>query len=123
MGGVERISVSVYVDKENEARMLAGEEKMNVFSLKHGVRVCFSPSRHQGRKGLTKYALTVEFDGEAFGRGAGRKPLECGMGMEEAMRMEAQGSDKETIAGQMGVSLATYYRKRKKYLEELAQKE
>lgn len=122
MGRRECASALVYVDKENEGRMLALEEKINGLLLRHGIRVSCSPSRYQGRKGLKRYALAIEVDGDTFGRGAGRKPLKCGMGMEEAMEMEAQGSDKETIAGQMGVSLATYYRKRKKYLEELTGK-
>lgn len=52
--------------------------------------------------------------------GAGRKPLECRVRMDDALRMEKQGTDKK-IAEQMGVSLATYYRKRKNYLEGLCQ--
>ncbi len=77
------------------------------------------PGRNQGRKGLKRYALMIEIEVETSGRGAGRKPLECGVDMAEAIRMEEQGIDKGKIAGQMGVSLATYYRERKKYLEKM----
>ena len=116
---MERASATVYVGREDEGRMLALEEKMNGLLLKHGIRISCSPSRNQGRKGLRRYALIIEVDGDTSSRGAGRKPAECGMRMAEAMKMEEQGIDKSKIAEQMGVSLATYYRKRKKYLEEM----
>lgn len=117
MTGRKRISASVYVDRENEDRILSGESGMNEVLIKNGIRISCSPSRYQDRKGLKRYAVMIEFDGRTLGRGAGRKPLECRVGMDDALRMEKQGTDKKKIAEQMGVSLATYYRRRKNYLE------
>lgn len=117
MAGRKCISALVYVNRENEDRILSGESEMNEILIKNGIRISCSPSRYQDRKGLKRYAVMIEFDGRTLGRGGGRKPLECRVGMDDALRMEKQGTDKKKIAEQMGVSLATYYRRRKNYLK------
>lgn len=115
----KRCMFSVLVDGTDEQDMLKKEAELNEKLMKHGILFSCAPSRNQGREGLTRYTISIIFDNEIIARGAGRKPVKCGITMEEAIRMENTGEDKATIAGKMGVSLPTYYRKRKKYFEEV----
>ena len=109
-------STSVLIETDCEQKVLMEEEALNDVLQKYGIRVFFAGSRYQGWKGLRRYTLRIVFDHETHARGAGRKPRECGMDMEEALCLEEKGMEKKEIAGLMGVSVATYYRKRKAYL-------
>ena len=112
-------SFQVLVEKDAEEKMFEAETWFNEKMYKHGIRLTCSPSRNQGRRGVTRYALILSMDQEIIGRHSGRKPPESKITMEEAMRQESDGIDKKTIANNMGVSLATYYRKRKEYTKTL----
>ena len=112
-----RWSFTVFVDEESEENMLEAEFFLNEELLRRGIRMVCSPSRYQGRKGLKRYALTIHLDEEVAGRHAGRKRTETCYGMDEAMALEAAGKDKKSIADEMGISLASYYRRRKEYME------
>ena len=109
---------TVLVDGESEKNMLEAEFFLNEKLSKYGVKMVCSHSRNQGRKGLTRYALTIHLDEETAGRQAGRKKLETAYGMDTALAFEATGRDKKSIAEEMGISLASYYRRRKEYLKE-----
>ena len=111
-------SFTVFVDEKSEENMLKAEHFLNEELPKYGVRLVCSPSRQQGRKGLRRYALTIRLDGETAGRHAGRKRAETAYGMGEAMAQEAAGKDKKSIAEEMGISLASYYRRRKEHIEK-----
>ena len=113
-----RCTFQVLVDHTDEQDMLAKEAELNEKLIQHGIMFSCAPSRNQGRKGLTRYTISISFDKETIARGAGRKPVECGITMEEAIRLEKTGEDKAAIAEKMGISLPTYYRKRKKYYTE-----
>ena len=114
----ERCTFQVLLEHADEADMLEKAAELNEKMLKHGIMFSFAPSRNQGRKGLTRYTISVIFDKDTISRSAGRKPVECGITMEEAIRLENAGESKAVIAEEMGISLPTYYRKRKKYYEE-----
>ena len=114
-----RCSLQVLIEHEDEQDMLRKQAELNEKLLKHGIMFSCAPSRNQGRKGLTRYTLAIVFDKETIARGAGRKPIECCITMEEAIKMEKDGKSKNVIAEKMGISLPTYYRKRKKYLTEM----
>ena len=111
-------STSVLIETDHEQKILMEEEALNQLLQKCGVRVSFAVSRYQGRKGLRRYTLRIICDLEAHARHAGRKPGECALDMAEALQMEGRGVDKKQIAALMGVSIATYYRKRKAYLSD-----
>lgn len=113
----DKCSFSLLVDRESEQDMFAAEKALNGMLERYGIRVTCSPSRYQGRKGLVRYSFAVRLDRKTAARGAGRKPAASRLSMEEALRLESDGMAKSEIAGHMGVSLATYYRKRKAYLE------
>jgi hypothetical protein len=112
----KRCSLQVLIEDKDEQDMLKKEAQLNEVLMKHGIQFSCAPSRNQGRKGLTRYTLSIIFDKETIGRGAGRKPVKCLIPMEEALRMEETGEEKKQIAKKMGVSLPTYYRKRKEFL-------
>lgn len=111
-----RCSFQVLLEKETEQRVLNEEAAMNEILMKHGVHLTISPSRNQGRKNLVRYSVIISIDPEAAGRGAGRKPVQCPLTIDEAIQMEKNGISKEAIAKRMGISIASYYRRRKKYL-------
>lgn len=114
----KRCTLQVLIEDKDEQDMLKKEVQLNEVLMKHGIQFSCAPSRNQGRKGLTRYTLSIIFDQETIGRGAGRKPAECVISMEEALQMEEAGEEKKQIAEKMGVSLPTYYRKRKKFLND-----
>lgn len=113
-----RCTFQVLVDHTDEQEMLEKEAVLNEKLIKHGIMFSCAPSRRQGRKGLARYTISITFDKETITRGAGRKAVECGISMEEAIWLENTGENKAVIAEKMGISLPTYYRKRKKYYEE-----
>ncbi len=113
-----RCTFQVLMDRAEEQEMLGKEAELNKELMKHGIMFSCAPSRNQGRKGLTRYTISITFDKETIARGAGRKAVECGITIDEAIRLENAGEDKAAIAEKMGISLPTYYRKRKKYYEE-----
>ena len=113
-----RCSFSVLLEKDSERNILLEESNFNNILIKHGVNISFAPSRNQGRKGLTRYSLVITIHPEIAGRGAGRKPIPCAINMEEAIRLEEQGESKASVAEKMGISVATYYRRRKHFLEK-----
>ena len=114
----DRFSFQALVDKETERRLLKDEALINKVLTKHGIFFSLSPSQNQGVSGYVRYTMSVRFDPEIIGRGAGRKPKDCPIDMEEALRKEASGKSKQEIASQMGISISTYYRKRKRFLDE-----
>ena len=116
--GDRRCTFQVLVDRADERDMLEKETELNKELMKHGIMFSCAPSRNQERKGLTRYTISITFDKDTIARGAGRKPVECGIAIEEAILLENAGEDKTSIAEKMGISLPTYYRKRKKYYEE-----
>ena len=113
-----KYSFPVFLEKDFEQKVLREAEIFNEALSGHGIRLTFAPSRYQGRKGLTGYSAIISIDPEIAGRGAGRKPLSGAISMEEALRLEEQGDEKAVVAEKMGISIATYYRRRKQYLED-----
>lgn len=113
-----RFSFQALVDRETEHRLLQEEYRINEALMKHGIRFSISPSRNQGFTGHVRYTMAVTFDREVIGRGAGRKPKECPLDMEEAIQKESSGIGKREIASLMGISLSTYYRRRRRWLAE-----
>lgn len=111
-----RCSFQVLLDKSSEKRVLSEELKMNELLSKYGIHITFSPSRNQGRKGLTRYSIVISTNIDAVKRGAGRKPKTAALTMDEATKLEQDGVSKEAIAEMMGISIATYYRRRKLHL-------
>ena len=114
----DRFSFQALVDKETERRLFKEEAMIKKVLAKHGIFFSLSPSRNQGVSGYVRYSMAVSFDPEIIGRGAGRKPKDCPIDMEEALQKEASGEDKREIASQMGISISTYYRKRKRFLDK-----
>ena len=106
-------SFQVFVDHNTERQILADEVALNAMLSKHGVRISYAPSRNQGKKGLVRYSVIIRMEPDLLKRGAGRKAKDCRITMDEALRKEEEGMAKADIAALMGVSLSTYYRKRK----------
>jgi len=112
----ERRHVGFYVEKEQETKLFYAGNLLNRCLENTDVQISFSPSRYQGRrKGMVRYVLVVTVT-EKEGRCMGRKPVPCAFGMDTALEMERNGESKKEIASRMGISLATYYRKRKEFL-------
>jgi hypothetical protein len=111
-----RCTFQVLVDSQSEISMFEAEKYIYETLASHGIRLSCSPSRNQGRRGLKRYTLIFHVDKETAGRGAGRKEAVARYGMDEAIRQEKAGKEKRVIAEEMGISLATYYRRRKKHM-------
>ena len=110
-------SLSIYVKQDEVDKAEQFEKAINdAIYWRHGVNVSLAPSRKQGKKGYMHYILQVCLNEDIINRKAGRKPIACAITIEEALEMEKTNTDKKLIAAQMGVSLATYYRKRQAYL-------
>ena len=114
-----RCSFQVLLEKETEQHILREEAEMNRILMKQGIHLTFSPSRDQGIKHLKRYSVVISIDQDAARRGAGRKPIQCQLTMGDALKMEENGDSKEIIAERMGISIASYYRRRKKYLDSI----
>ena len=113
-----RWSFEVFVDKDSEKGMFEAAQAFNEKMLKHGMWMECAISRYQGTKGLKRCYVVLHREEGIAGRNAGRKKVETAYGMDEAMRQEAAGKGKKAIAAEMGISLASYYRRRKEYLGE-----
>lgn len=110
-------TLTVILEKDARQRMMQEQEALNEQLRKYGVRLTFGPSRNQGHKAGLRYVLRLSMDPSVRARGAGRRPAACGITMEEALRMEQQGTGKKEIAAKMGISLSSYYRRRSQHLE------
>ena len=111
-----KCSFQVLVDSRSEKDMFEAESFINETLAGQGIRLSCAPSRNQGRRGLIRYSLIFRMDKEIAGRGAGRKEKAACYEMDESIRQEEAGKDKRSIAKEMGISLATYYRRRRKYM-------
>ena len=112
-----RYSLTVILEKDAEQRMIKEERALNEQLQRYGIRLTFGPCREQGIKAGLRYVMNLTMDPSNRTRGAGRKPVSGSITMEEAFRMEQQGTGKKEIAAQIGISLSAYYRRRCRYLE------
>lgn len=109
-------SFEVLVSEDSEKNMFEAAHDFSEKMIRHGIWMECAISRYQGVRGLKRCYVILHCEEEIVGRNAGRKKVETAYGMDEAMRQEAAGKAKKTIAAEMGISLASYYRRRKEYL-------
>ena len=117
--GLDRdsFSASIYVKRQDAAEELRKIQQANVALAELGIRLSVNPSRNQYSKSFLACVLNVHIDREITSRGAGRHAEVSGYTLENVEQMLAEGLSPQRIAEIMGMSLATYYRRRKKAVE------
>ena len=117
--GLDRdsFSASIYVKRQDAAEELRKIQQANVALAELGIQLSVNPSRNQYSKSFLACVLNVHIDREITSRGAGRHAEVSGYTLENVEQMLAEGLSPQRIAEIMGMSLATYYRRRKKAVE------
>jgi len=111
-------SLSVYVAHKEYNDVVAFENRVtDALFEKYGLQISLAPAKEQGHYGLLHCILQVNFDHDIASRNAGRKPKPGQISIEEALTMKENNSDTNEIIKRMGVSRATYYRRRKAFLQ------
>ena len=109
-------SVIIYIRRKDETDALNRLHQAEMALTKYGIRLSVRPGRYQDSKTFLAYVLNVRIDSEITSRGAGRHTEVSGFTLEDVDHMLAEGMSPQEIANKVKMSLATYYRRRKKAL-------
>ena len=112
----DRFSARIYIKRNEAVKELDKLHQAEMALVKYGVRLSVGPSRYQDNKNFLACVINVHFDNEVISRGAGRHAEVSGLNLEDVESMLASGLSPREIAEQAQMSLATYYRRRKKAL-------
>ena len=114
-----RVSIPMIVERKNEKRVNDQFDRLNDMLSERGILFTAGPCREQGKASGIRYVLSVEIDWNKIKRNAGRRPKSSNLTLAEIHQYEAEGVDAKKIASIAGVSIATYYRRKKRALEDL----
>ena len=117
----DRFSARVYIKRKDETKEMNKLHQAEMALMKLGIRLSVGPSRYQDSKDYLACVINVHIDREIASRGAGRHAQASGLTLEDVEQMLADGLSPQEIAGNAQMSLATYYRRRKKALSLLSQ--
>ena len=112
----DRFSARIYIMRKDETEEMNKLHQAEVALEKFGIRLSVGPSRYQDSKGFLACVLNVHIDSEITSRGAGRHTEVSGFTLEDVDHMLADGLSPQEIADKGQMSLATFYRRRKKAL-------
>ena len=110
----ESYSARIYIKRKDADEELGKLHQANTALAELGIHLSVGPSRNQDRKNFLTCVLNVHIDHEISSRGAGRHAEDSGYTLEDVEQMIAEGLSPQQIAEKLGMSLATYYRRRKK---------
>ena len=113
---LNRFSARIYIKRKDETEEMNKLHQAEVALEKFGIRLSVGPSRYQDSKGFLACVLNVHIDSEITSRGAGRHTEVSGFTLEDVDHMLADGLSPQEIADKGQMSLATFYRRRKKAL-------
>ena len=115
----EHFSARIYIKRKDELKELNDLHQAEMALLKMGVRLSIGPSRYQDSRNFLACVINVSIDRNIASRGAGRHAEASGLNLEDVENMLAVGISPQEIAENAHMSLATYYRRRKKALSLL----
>ena len=107
-------SARIYIKRSEEREELRKLYNAASALAPFGIQLSVGPSRYQDSKSFLACVLNVHIDREITTRGAGRHSVESGLSLEDVEHMIAENMSPQVIAGNIGFSLATYYRHMKK---------
>ena len=79
-----------------------------------GIEFSVGPNRHQDAAGFQACTLSIRIDREITSRGAGRHATPSEFTLADVENMEKDGLSSRQIAENVNMSMANYYRRRKK---------